>query len=57
MEKAEAEMNRVQKPVEQNDDEVCPECGRNLVIRTRSLWPLYLLLRISRVSLSPFFYE
>ena len=33
MEKAEAEMNRVQKPVEEMD-EVCPECGRNLVIRT-----------------------
>jgi DNA topoisomerase I len=33
MEKAESEMNRVQKPVEEMD-EVCPECGRNLVIRT-----------------------
>jgi DNA topoisomerase-1 len=33
MEKAEAEMNRVQKPVEEID-ELCPECGRNLVIRT-----------------------
>src|SRR5437588_9833764 len=33
MEKAEAEMNRVQKPVEELD-ELCPECGRNLVIRT-----------------------
>src|SRR5437588_6460017 len=33
MEKAEAEMNRVQKPVE-TIDEFCPECGRNLVIRT-----------------------
>ncbi len=33
MEKAEAEMNRVQKPVEEMD-EVCPDCGRNLVIRT-----------------------
>src|SRR5438876_4921269 len=33
MEKAEAEMNRVQKPVE-TIDELCPECGRNLVIRT-----------------------
>lgn len=33
MERAEAEMNRVQKPVEELD-EVCPECGRNLVIRT-----------------------
>ncbi len=33
MEKAETEMNRVQKPVEELD-EVCPECGRNLVIRT-----------------------
>jgi DNA topoisomerase-1 len=33
MDKAEAEMNRVQKPVEEMD-EVCPECGRNLVIRT-----------------------
>ena len=33
MEKAEAEMNRVQKPVEEID-EPCPECGRNLVIRT-----------------------
>jgi DNA topoisomerase-1 len=33
MDKAEAEMNRVQKPVEEID-EVCPECGRNLVIRT-----------------------
>src|SRR6266496_438434 len=32
MEKAEAEMNRVQKPVEEID-EACPECGRNLVIR------------------------
>jgi DNA topoisomerase-1 len=33
MEKAEAEMNRVQKPVEEMDEQ-CPECGRNLVIRT-----------------------
>ena len=33
MEKAEAEMNRVQKPVEELD-EACPECGRSLVIRT-----------------------
>ncbi len=33
VEKAEAEMNRVQKPVEELD-ELCPECGRNLVIRT-----------------------
>ncbi len=33
MEKAEAEMNRVQKPVEEID-ELCPDCGRNLVIRT-----------------------
>jgi len=33
MDRAEAEMNRVQKPVEEID-EVCPECGRNLIIRT-----------------------
>jgi DNA topoisomerase-1 len=33
MEKAEAEMDRVQKPVEELD-ELCPECARNLVIRT-----------------------
>lgn len=33
MDKAEAEMDRVQKPVEEME-EVCPECGRNLVIRT-----------------------
>ena len=33
MEKAEAEMDRVQKPVE-TIDKLCPECGRNLVIRT-----------------------
>ncbi len=33
MDKAEAEMNRVQKPVEEMD-ELCPECGRNLIIRT-----------------------
>jgi len=33
MEKAEAEMDRVQKPVEAID-ELCPECGRDLVIRT-----------------------
>ncbi len=33
MDKAEAEMNRVQKPLEEID-EICPECGRNLVIRT-----------------------
>ncbi|MBV9228853.1 MAG: type I DNA topoisomerase, partial [Chloroflexi bacterium] len=33
MEKAEAEMNRVQKPVEEIDEK-CPDCGRNLVIRT-----------------------
>src|SRR6266487_2815582 len=33
MEKAEAEMNRVQKPVEEID-ELCPDCGRNLIIRT-----------------------
>ncbi len=33
MKKAEAEMDRVQKPVEELE-ELCPECGRNLVIRT-----------------------
>ncbi len=33
MEKAETEMNRVQKPVEEMD-ETCPDCERNLVIRT-----------------------
>ncbi|GER89427.1 DNA topoisomerase 1 [Dictyobacter vulcani] len=33
MEKAEAEMNRVQKPLEETD-ELCPDCGRSLVIRT-----------------------
>jgi DNA topoisomerase-1 len=33
MDKAEAEMDRVQKPVEETDER-CPECGRNLVIRT-----------------------
>jgi len=33
MEKAEAEMQRVQKPLEEID-EVCPQCGRKLVIRT-----------------------
>jgi DNA topoisomerase-1 len=33
MGKAEAEMDRVEKPLEEID-EVCPECGRNLVIRT-----------------------
>jgi len=33
MEKAEAEMNRVQKPVEETD-EICPDCGNKLVIRT-----------------------
>lgn len=34
MEKAEAEMDRVQKPLEEMD-ELCPECGeRNLAIRT-----------------------
>jgi DNA topoisomerase-1 len=31
--RAEAEMNRVQKPVEELD-ELCPECGRKLVIRS-----------------------
>jgi DNA topoisomerase I len=33
MEKAEAEMDRVQKPVEEIDEK-CPDCGRNLIIRT-----------------------
>ena len=33
MKKAEAEMDRVQKPVEEMD-ELCPDCGRTLVIRT-----------------------
>ncbi len=33
MKKAEAEMDRVQKPVEELE-ETCPDCGRNLVIRT-----------------------
>jgi DNA topoisomerase-1 len=33
MGKAEAEMNRVEKPLEEID-EICPDCGRNLVIRT-----------------------
>jgi DNA topoisomerase I len=32
MEKAEAEMERVQKPVEELDEQ-CPDCGRNLIIR------------------------
>jgi DNA topoisomerase I len=32
MGKAEAEMNRVQKPVDEMDEQ-CPDCGRNLVIR------------------------
>src|SRR5437588_6209228 len=32
MEKAEAEMERVQKPVEEIDEQ-CPDCGRNLIIR------------------------
>ena len=31
--KAEAEMDRVQKPIEETD-EICPECGKHLVIRT-----------------------
>jgi DNA topoisomerase-1 len=33
MKRAEAEMERVDKPLEEMD-ETCPECGRNLVIRT-----------------------
>ncbi len=33
MKKAETEMNRVQKPLEEME-ETCPDCGRNLVIRT-----------------------
>ncbi len=33
MEKAEAEMDKVQKPQEEIDEQ-CPECGRNLIIRT-----------------------
>ncbi len=33
MAKAEAEMDRVQKPLEELD-ETCPDCGRNLIIRT-----------------------
>jgi DNA topoisomerase-1 len=33
MKKAEAEMNRVQKPLEEME-ETCPDCGRTLVIRT-----------------------
>src|SRR5579884_3792446 len=33
MEKAEAEMDSVQKPVEEIDEQ-CPDCGRKLVIRT-----------------------
>ncbi|HTK10768.1 MAG TPA: type I DNA topoisomerase [Ktedonobacteraceae bacterium] len=33
MEKAEAEMDRVQKPMEEMDEQ-CPDCGRNLVIRS-----------------------
>src|SRR5579875_731441 len=33
MEKAESEMDRVQKPLEELDEQ-CPECGRKLVIRT-----------------------
>jgi DNA topoisomerase-1 len=33
MKRAEAEMERVDKPLEEID-ETCPECGRNLVIRT-----------------------
>jgi len=33
MKKAEAEMDRVQKPVEELD-ETCPDCGRSLIIRT-----------------------
>jgi DNA topoisomerase-1 len=30
--KAESEMDRVQKPIEETD-EICPQCGKNLVIR------------------------
>src|SRR5579859_2771616 len=33
MDRAEAEMDRVQKPLEEIDEQ-CPDCGRNLVIRT-----------------------
>ncbi len=33
MEKAEAEMDRVQKPMEEMDEQ-CPDCGRNLIIRS-----------------------
>ena len=33
LEKAELEMNRVQKPLEETD-EICPDCGNKLVIRT-----------------------
>jgi DNA topoisomerase I len=33
VEKAEAEMDRVQKPLEEMDEQ-CPDCGRNLVIRS-----------------------
>jgi DNA topoisomerase-1 len=33
LEKAESEMDKVQKPVEETD-ELCPQCGKQLVIRT-----------------------
>src|SRR5579859_6808283 len=33
LKKAESEMDRVQKPLEEIDEQ-CPDCGRNLVIRT-----------------------
>jgi DNA topoisomerase-1 len=36
--KAEAEMERVQKPVEELDEQ-CPECGRNLIIRSGRFGP------------------
>lgn len=38
MKKAEAEMDRVEKPLEEID-ELCPECGRNLVIRRGRFGP------------------
>ncbi len=51
MEKAEAEMNRVQKPVGGDGGDL-PRMWAQSCYSYRSFWALYLVLRISRMSLS-----
>ena len=53
MKKAETEINRVQKPLEEME-ETCPDCGRNICHSYWTVRAFHLLFRFSRVQLSTF---